>query len=169
MRALAELDWEAVGLWLIGVGSLLAVLLVVWSPAPSWGMLGGTPMSKAERARSAALATSIVLVAAGSVVTAVIQWPGLPAALGVAATSGGLMYGFLVWKLHQFWRKMLKDACRDLQGEDADSSVRWKVGCASERARWTWVLRHPLNAGDRIWPPRLAEKRLSWSQPAVVK
>jgi hypothetical protein len=146
----------AAGLWLIGVGSLLAALpRLLRPPRPELGLAWESLAKRVDRLHFAAESVGLVLVAAGSVVVALAElgpwWLDL-AAIAAAALA---VWWVAAFKLRQLWR-MRAEADTDAgpsEGASAPASEERAVAMAN--SCWSVCFRRAF-APTGTWPPRPA-------------
>ena len=142
---------ETLGVWLIGIGSLVIFLrLVVGSQRPAEGLTFRGPLSTGEdRLRFAVEGTGAAFVALGSVMLAIADPPS--ASLLLAIPFGYvILHGLSAWKLRQYWLYRRDEAVRAASADSATDFQRMQAASASVCASWRWCLLHPFNRD--YWP-----------------
>ena len=142
---------ETLGVWLIGIGSLVIFLrLVVGSQRPAEGLTFRGPLSTGEdRLRFAVEGTGAAFVALGSVMLAIADPPS--ASLLLAIPFGYvILHGLSAWKLRQYWLYRRDEAVRAASADSATDFRRMRAASASVCASWRWCLLHPFNRD--YWP-----------------
>jgi hypothetical protein len=153
----------ALGQWLVGVGSFAAIMSVLLDP-PSKGVgglvFGSQETARPERIRHAVLLTSLVFVAAGSLIVAATILPEWYVAVATVLAFGAGVWLVCAWSQHRAWAAHLAEARRGASDENASAypMMGYTLRCAEHCARWSWALRHPFN-GD-TWPSDFARREL---------
>jgi hypothetical protein len=134
-----------VGVWLIGLGSLVIFAgLVVSSERPYVGRSYRGPFNtRRDRLRFAIEGAGAGLVAMGSVLLAIEDLPS-PWLLLVVPGTYLMVHVLTAWKLRQYWQYQLAAA----QPGGAPST---QLDMATF-GTWRWCLTHPFN--DEGWPKR---------------
>jgi heme exporter protein D len=148
-------DATAIGLWLVGVGSLAAVGST-FLDAPSRGVGGfgiSSPESaRPERLRHAVQSVALAFVAGGSAIVAVAELPSFWIAIAITIVFLVGVWLISAWSQHRVWLAQHEQAQRAMQAEDAAKYplMQWKADCAAHCVRWRWALMHPFNG--ETWP-----------------
>ncbi len=145
------MDWTRVGIWLVGAGSFVSVLVAVLG-SPHAGEAGlrflGPLGSNRGRVIFAAEASAVAHIALGSVILAVVQTPEWWIALGTAGTLALGVYALTVWKQHEYRAARAVEVATQQSSDPA--AGRWRNACTRRCASWRWCLQHPFD--DDMWP-----------------
>jgi hypothetical protein len=126
-----------VGVWLIGLGSLVIFAgLVLSSERPYTGRSYRGPFNtQRDRLRFAVEGAGAGLAAVGSVLLAIEHLPS-PWLFSAVPGTCLMIYGLTAWKLRQYWQYRL--------AATPPAQPGGTVGT------WRWCLTHPFN--DEPWP-----------------
>jgi hypothetical protein len=143
----------AVGLWLAGIGSVVAVLAGLIDPPSrgTGGMVFGSPASaRPDRVRFAIRTVGLGYIALGSTVVAVAELPPWWFAVATLGALAGAVWLLGAWSQHRVWSTRRIDARRQAAVEGDNPHVAWAARCAEHCGRWRWALLHPLDG--EVWP-----------------
>jgi hypothetical protein len=148
-----HLDGTAAGLWLVGVGAFLSALpRLIRAPRPELGVQWESLSTRVERIHYAVETVGLLLVAAGSVVLAVVELGPVWFVLGVVAVSGLAVWLVAAAKLRQLWT-MRAASARDYGDADmALASASEQQAVALAHAHWAACLREAFSPAPP-WPP----------------
>jgi hypothetical protein len=144
-----------IGLWLIGVGSILVIGGAIGSPPDAvLGLRFKTRQTTLrQRVVFAVQTTGLALVAAGSLVVELSQairwWLIVLTLLGVV----GMCDVLLAWPLKRAWdeKSEMATAVASTGGEMAKTAAAQRQAAIGRRcATWRWCLLHPFNTES--WP-----------------
>jgi hypothetical protein len=93
-------------------------------------------------------ATGLVLVAVGSVILALVDFPAWWFVGATLGGTAGLVYALVVWKQHQY-RASRRDREHTTRWVD-EADDAWHHACLDRCATWRWSLRHPFESEP--WP-----------------
>ncbi len=155
------MHWTAVGVFLVGLGALLgAAPRLVRAPAPELGVSFETLTARGDRIRAAVETTSVVLLAAGSVVLALVELARWWFELAVVALALLCVWAIAAHKLRQLW-ELRENTAQDYAGANPRlASAEEQRTIARNRVRWDFCLRHAFTRTDD-WPPAAAAKPCS--------
>jgi hypothetical protein len=144
-----------IGLWLIGVGSILVIAGAIISPPDATlGLRFKTRQTTVrQRLVFAVQTTGLALVAIGSLAVALsqaISWWLIALTLIVVV---GMCDVLLAWPLKRAWdeKSELATAVASTGGEMAQTVAAQRQAAIGQRcATWRWCLLHPLNSES--WP-----------------
>jgi hypothetical protein len=143
-----------IGLWLIGVGSILVIGGTLISPPEAGtGVRFPSRQTKSkERPAFAVRATGLTFIAGGSVEVAVSQSPTWWL-IGTTLVAIILLCDvFLAWPLRRAWveKSKVAIAVASTGGDMGNTAAQRQATIARRCATWRWCLSHPLN--DDTWP-----------------
>jgi len=155
------MHWTAVGVFLVGLGALLgAAPRLVRAPAPELGVSFETLAARADRIRAALETTSVVLLAAGSVVLALVELARWWFELAVVALAVLCVWAIAAHKLRQLW-ELRENTAQDYAGANPRlASAEEQRTIARNHVRWDLCLRHAFTRTDD-WPPAAAAQPCS--------
>ena len=160
----------AAGLWLIGVGSLLAAVpRLLPPPRPQLGLAWESLAKRIDRLHFAAESVGVTLVAVGSVLVAFSElgpWWLDVAALAAAAAAVWFVAAF---KLRQLWKMRAESAIEPGRGTTYASAVEQRA-VATVNARWSVCLRRAFGS-THPWPPQRAGavSLQEWLEPHQIE
>lgn len=144
-----------IGLWLVGVGSLLVVIgAVILPPDAGIGLRFKTRQTTLQqRLVFAVQTTGLALISGGSVTVAAaqsIRWWLIAVTILVIVVSCDVL---LAWPLKRAWdeRSEMATAVASTGGEIGNTAAAQRQAAVARRcATWRWCLSHPLN--HESWP-----------------
>lgn len=143
---LQAMNVTTVGVWLIGLGSLVIFAgLVLSSERPYTGRSYRGPFNtRRDRLRFAVEGAGAGLVAVGSVLLAIEHLPS-PWLFSAVPGTCLMVYGLTAWKLRQYWQyRLAADPSTQPGGTPSSQLAMATFGT------WRWCLTHPFN--DESWP-----------------
>jgi hypothetical protein len=147
-----SLDGTTAGLWLVGVGSLLAAIpRLIRAPRPELGLSWESMARLVERIHAAFETVGLVTVAAGSVVLAIAELGPWWFEAGVVMLACASVYVVSAYKLRQLWH-MRANTVQDDTAIPAILTVVEQCDLALDRARWRSCLRYAFSRTPS-WPP----------------
>jgi hypothetical protein len=162
------LDGTTSGLWLVGLGSLLAAVpRLIRAPRPELGLSWESMARLVERIHAALETVGLVTVAIGSTVLAVAElgpWWFECAAVLVAIAA---VYLVSAYKLRQLWL-MRADTVQDEAAVPSVPTAAEQRQLALDHARWRACLRHAFSRTPQ-WPPAPSAPAGQAMQPDKLK
>ena len=147
-----SLNGTTAGLWLVGVGSLLAAVpRLIRAPRPELGLSWESMARLMERIHTALETVGLVTIAAGSAVLAVAEFGPWWFEVGVVLLVGAAVYFVAAYKLRQLWH-MRADTVQDDAAMLAALTAVEQRHLALDNARWRSCLRHAFSRTPS-WPP----------------
>jgi hypothetical protein len=146
------LDGTTAGLWLVGLGSLLAAVpRLIRAPRPELGLSWESMARLVERIHVALETVGLVTVALGSTVLAVAElgpwwFEGAAVLLAIAA-----VYLVSAYKLRQLWL-MRADTVQDDAAATSIPAAAEQRQLALDHARWRACVHHAFSRTPQ-WPP----------------
>ena len=146
------LDGTAAGLWLVGVGSLLAAIpRLVRAPRPEVGLPWESMARLVERIHVALETVGLVTVAIGSIVLAVVELGPWWFEASVVVLAFAAVYVVSAYKLRQLWLMRAETTQDDIKLPSPMTAPELRV-LALNHARWPICLRQAFLATQE-WPP----------------
>lgn len=157
------------GLWLIGVGAFVVVLVALVPRPPRLNLrFGGQGDERTDRVASSATATGLLATAAGSVLVAIGSAPSVRFIVTVVAALGLLMWLLLARQVRGLWLVRRAEAAVKLKENQDLKREAWELEATAILARWRWALSHPLtNSNAYSWPAEYLRRRLGDAPPGI--
>ncbi len=157
------------GLWLIGIGAFLVVIVALTATPPrlhlQFGALGD---QRKDRLASSIAATGLIATAVGSVLVSVGAAPAVWFVGGVTLALGVIAWGLMARQVRLLWRARQRDATMRLRENQDLAREAWEVEAATILARWRWAVLHPLSAASaESWPMSYLRTKIGEAPPGI--
>jgi hypothetical protein len=144
-------DSTVAGLWLVGIGSLLAAIpRLIRAPRPELGLRWESMAGLVERIHVALETVGLSTVAVGSVVLAVAELGPWWFEFGAVIVVGTAVYLVCAYKLRQLWLMRAETVANG--GDRSALAPAEQRQLALENARWRRCLCQAFSRAS-VWPP----------------
>jgi hypothetical protein len=150
------------GLWLIGLGAFVVVLVALIPRAPRLHLqFGGQGDDRIDRVAYSMTTTGLLATATGSVLVAIGSTPSVRF---VAATVIALVVSIwvlLAQQIRALWLARRHDAAMKLKENQDLKREAWELQATAILAQWRWTLLHPMTGSNAAsWPNNYLHKRI---------
>jgi hypothetical protein len=157
------------GLWLIGLGAFLVVVVALLPRSPRLDrQFGGQGEERADRLASSVATTGLLATAVGSILLAIGSTPSIRFIAASVTALTLSMWVLTARQIRTLWRARRYEAAMKLKENQDLQREAWELEATAIVARWRWSLRHPLSRSDASsWPTDYLRRRIG-DQPRGI-
>lgn len=157
------------GLWLIGLGAFLVVLVALIPRPPRLHLqFRGQGDERVDRVSTSVTTAGLLATAAGSVLVAVGSTPSawfMIATIIAVVLSTWLL---IARQVRALWMARRDEAAMKLKENQDLEREAWELQAATLLARWRWALSHPLTRSNAInWPDNYLRNKIGDAPPGI--